>query len=152
MHGKTRYPAQMYSALYEAHQDEDDVTPSVPKYCISLPRLLITPLCVKTTGFEVEMSNRIVRKFIEKYDFSNEAFMRVSIGDENSDNMYSNDLSEEVEARIKTLVLNGITIGKKCYMFLAYSSSQLKEQSMWMVCPEKGWNIKKMSPVWGKTL
>lgn len=144
MHGKTRYPAQMYSALYEAHQDEDEVALTVPEYCISLPRLLITPLAVKVTCFDTEMSNRFVRKFIEKQYFSNEAFIRVSIGDENMDNMYSNDLSQQVEERIKDLVLNGITIGMKNYKFLAYSSSQLKEQSLWMVCPEKGWDVNKM--------
>jgi RNA-dependent RNA polymerase len=144
MHGKTRYPAQLFSALYQADEDLNEVGHTVPEYCISLPRVLITPLSVRVTGFEVEMSNRIVRKFIEKYKFPNEAFIRVSFGDENADNLYSNDLSDQVEARIKDLVLNGVTIGLKKYVFLAFSSSQLKEQSLWMVCPEKGWDVNKM--------
>jgi len=144
MHGKTRYPAQMFYALYGAEADSDEVTLVVPQFCVSLPRILITPLQIRATALEVEMSNRIVRKFIERHSFSNEAFIRVSIGDENTDNLYSHDLSQQVEMRIKGLVLNGIRIGKKKYYFLAYSSSQLKEQALWMVSPEHGWTVKKM--------
>ena len=143
MHGKTRYPAKMFQALYEDDTDTD-VNLVVPEFCVSLPRILITPLRVIVTGFEVEMSNRVVRKFIEKHGFSEESFIRASIGDENTDNLYSNDLTEQVEARIKALLLNGITIGKKKYLFLAYSSSQLKEQSVWLVCPHNRWNVEKM--------
>ena len=144
MHGKTRYPAQMFNALYEAEADADEVSLVVPQFCVSLPRLLITPLQIRATSLEVEMSNRIVRKFIENHSFSSEAFIRVSIGDENTDNLYSHDLSEQVEIRIKDLILNGITIGKRKYYFLAYSSSQLKEQSLWMVSPEHGWTVERM--------
>ena len=143
MHGKTRYPAHMFHALYE-DETETEVNLVVPEFCISLPRILITPLRAIVTGFEVEMSNRMVRKFIEKHGFSEDSFIRASIGDENTDNLYSNDLTEQVERRMKELVLKGITFGKKNYSFLAYSSSQLKEQSLWLVCPHNGWNVEKM--------
>mmetsp|Transcript_24703 Transcript_24703/g.51684 ORF Transcript_24703/g.51684 Transcript_24703/m.51684 type:complete len:1337 (+) Transcript_24703:117-4127(+) len=144
MHGKTRYPAQMFHQLYVAGVEVDEVPRPVPNFCVSLPRLLITPCRMCVTGFEVEMSNRLVRKFIEQFGFSDEAFIRVSIGDENGDKLFSDDLSGQVEARIKELVLNGISLVKKKYLFLAYSSSQLKEQSMWMVCPENRWNVIEM--------
>ncbi|KAL7542670.1 hypothetical protein ACHAXR_011976, partial [Thalassiosira sp. AJA248-18] len=141
LHGKTRYPAQIFHALYEADVDVEEVPRTVPEFCVKLPRILITPCRLCVTGFEVEMSNRLVRKFIENESFSGEAFIRVSIGDENTDKLFSDDLSTQVEARISSLVLNGIVLGKKKYLFLAYSSSQLKEQSMWMVCPEYNWSI-----------
>lgn len=84
-----------------------------------------------------------MRKFIE-LGFSRESFIRVSIGDENTDKLFSDDISQAVEVRIQDLVLNGITLGKRKYVFLAYSSSQLKEQSLWMVSPEHGWNVPMM--------
>jgi hypothetical protein len=144
MHGKTRYPAHLFNALYDADEDIDEALKVVPDFCISLPRVLITPLRCQVTGFEVEMSNRMVRTFIEKHGFSEESFVRVSIGDENTDKLFSNDLSQHIETRTKALVLNGITIGKRHYVFLAYSSSQLKEQSLWMVSPEHGWSVSQM--------
>ena len=144
LHGTTRHPAKMFHVLYEADADEDEVPRQVPTFCISLPRVLMTPLRVNVTGFETEMSNRLVRKFVEEIGFPSEAFIRVSIGDENGDKMFSDDLSNHVEKRIKSLLLNGIVFGKKKYIFLAYSSSQLKEHSMWMICPERGWSIAKI--------
>lgn len=143
--GKTRYPAQMFMALYQAAVEIDDVLPrTVPAYCITLPRVLITPCRVCVTGFQIEVSNRLVRKFIQNYGFSAEAFIRVTIGDENGDKLFSDDLSGPVATRIQDLVLNGLQIVGKKYNFLAYSSSQLKELSLWMVCPENGWSVQQM--------
>lgn len=144
MHGKTRHPTKVFQALYEADVEFEEAPRALPEFCVSLPRLLITPCRVCVTGFEVEMSNRVVRKFVESMKFSDEAFIRVSIGDENGDKLYSDDISAEVEARITDLVLNGITLGRKKYFFLAFSSSQLKEQSLWMVCPKSGWSVPRM--------
>ena len=92
MHGKTRYPAQMFHVLYEADVEVYDIPRAIPEFCVSLPRILITPCRVNVSGFEVEMSNRIVRKFLENVGFSNEAFIRVSVGDENGDKLFSDDL------------------------------------------------------------
>ena len=143
MHGRSRYPAKMFHALYTADAEVEEAPRQVPEFCVSLPRILLTPCQIKVLGFEVEMSNRIVRKFIER-GFSNESFVRLSIGDENADKLYSDDLSQQVEDRITSIILDGIDLGKKRYSFLAYSSSQLKEQSLWMVSPELGWSVGKM--------
>ena len=92
MHGKTRYPAQMFHVLYEADVEVDEIPRAIPEFCVSLPRIRITPCRVNVSGFEVEMSKRIVRKFLENVGFSNEAFIRVSVGDENGDKLFSDDL------------------------------------------------------------
>ena len=144
MHGKTRHPAKMFHALYTADAEVEEAPRQIPEFCVSLPRVLLTPCQVKVSGFEVEMSNRIVRKFVDEEGFSNESFIRVSVGDENSDKLYSDDLSQQVEDRINFIILNGITLGKMKYRYLAYSSSQLKEQSLWMVFPEHGWTVTRM--------
>lgn len=144
MHGRSRCPAKMFHALYTADAEVDEAPRQVPEFCVSLPRILLTPCQIKVLGFEVEMSNRIVRKFIGECGFSNESFIRLSIGDENADKLYSDDLSQQVEDRITSIILDGIDLGKKRYSFLAYSSSQLKEQSLWMVCPELGWTVGQM--------
>ena len=68
----------------------------------------------------------------------------MSIGDENGDKLYSDHISEHVERRIKALVLGGVVLVNKKYQFLAFSSSQLKEQSLWLVCPERGWTVLQM--------
>lgn len=118
MHGKTRCPAQMFHALYEADiSDVEEAPRQVPEFCVTLPRVLISPLRLLVTGFEVEMSNRMVRKFIELFGFSEEAFIRVSVGDENGDRIFPGDISDEVEARINDLILNGIVLGQKKYLF-----------------------------------
>ena len=58
-HGKTRHPAIMFNALYVADEDIDEPPRSAPHFCVSLPRVLITPLRVSVSGFEIEMSNRM---------------------------------------------------------------------------------------------
>ncbi|CAB9515626.1 RNA-dependent RNA polymerase 1 [Seminavis robusta] len=145
-HGKTIYPAHMFLALHGAAVEEDETEPrSIPQFCIDLPRLIITPTRVCVAGFQQEVSNRLVRKFLQEYSFAPESFVRVSIGDENSDKLFSDDLQAgSLSTRIKTLLLKGIKINGATYRFLAYSSSQLKELSVWMVCPEDGWYAEAM--------
>lgn len=144
---KTRYPAHMFYALYEDAADEGEVqlvSRQVPDFCINLPRILITPSRISVLGFQLEMSNRLIRKFIVGHGVSEEAFARVTIGDENGDKLFSDDLKGPLSGRIKKLLMDGICINGKVYRFLAYSSSQLKELSVWMVCPEFGFSIQTM--------
>ena len=110
MHGTTRYPAQLFKCRYEAEAEEEQAPLQLPEFCVSLPQIFITPSRVCVTEFEVEMSNRVTRKFIEEKGFSGEAFIRVIIGDENGDKLYSDDISDQVEARIKDLVLNATSL------------------------------------------
>ena len=145
-HGTTRFPAQIFRELYENGLEAEDIFANrvIPEFCEDLPRVLITPCRVSVSDFQVEMSNRLVRKFIQQHGFSAEAFVRVTIGDENGDKLFSDEISKPVEERIRMLVLNGIDICGKKYHFLAYSSSQLKELSLWMVDPQYGWSAAEM--------
>jgi RNA-dependent RNA polymerase len=58
--------------------------------------------------------------------------------------LFLGDLTDVVVSRIKSAIISGITVNGKKYEFLAYSSSQLKEFSLWMVCPQNGWTAESM--------
>jgi len=122
-------------------QGIEDSTTNFPEYCIELPRLLVTPTKCVISGFDLEMSNRVVRHFINEGNAAVD-FMRVTFCDENGEKMFSDDFkASQISERIKNLILSGVTIGKCRYKFLAYSSSQLKECSIWMVNSQKNENI-----------
>jgi RNA-dependent RNA polymerase len=90
-------------------------------------------------GFiDVETSNRFVRQFVEGKGFRSESFLRLQVCDENFEKFYFSDLTEVIVSRIKTALTEGIVVNGIRYWFLAYSSSQLKDFSLWMVFPEKG--------------
>ncbi|XP_051146094.1 probable RNA-dependent RNA polymerase 1 [Andrographis paniculata] len=102
-------------------------------------RVQVTPTRVYFMGPEVNVSNRVLRHF-NQY---NDNFLRVSFVDEEWEKMYSTDLSPRVvEAggvkrtklyeRVLSILREGITIGDKKFDFLAFSSSQLRENSLWM--------------------
>ncbi|KAF8398930.1 hypothetical protein HHK36_014795 [Tetracentron sinense] len=108
-------------------------------------RVQITPIKIYFYGPEVNVSNRVLRNY--RKDIDN--FIRVSFVDEDSDKMRSMDLSprtssanEERHTKIYTRILstlrNGIVIGDKKFEFLAFSSSQLQENSLWMFASRSG--------------
>ncbi|CAA3002890.1 probable RNA-dependent RNA polymerase 1 [Olea europaea subsp. europaea] len=102
-------------------------------------RVQVTPSKVYFSGPEVNVSNRVLRHY--RKDIDN--FLRVSFVDEEWDKMYSTDLSPKVASgnenirteiyiRILSTLRNGIVIGDKKFDFLAFSSSQLRDNSVWM--------------------
>ncbi|KAH7839585.1 hypothetical protein Vadar_006011 [Vaccinium darrowii] len=108
-------------------------------------RVQITPCKVYFCGPEVNMSNRVLRHYHQ--DIEN--FLRVSFVDEELGNLFSTDLSprkpfssEEKRTQIYTRILSvlrdGIVIGNKKFDFLAFSSSQLRDNSTWMFASRNG--------------
>ncbi|XP_022855380.1 probable RNA-dependent RNA polymerase 1 isoform X2 [Olea europaea var. sylvestris] len=102
-------------------------------------KVQVTPSKVYFSGPEVSMSNRVLRHYHKDID----NFLRVSFVDEDWDKMYSTELSPkvvsgnedgrtEIYERILSTLRNGIVIGDKKFDFLAFSSSQLKDNSAWM--------------------
>ncbi|KAE9450874.1 hypothetical protein C3L33_17225, partial [Rhododendron williamsianum] len=94
---------------------------------------------------EVNMSNRVLREY--RQDIEN--FLRVSFVDEELGKMFSTDLSprtpfssEErrtgIYRRILSTLRDGIVIGDKKFDFLAFSSSQLRDNSAWMFASRNG--------------
>lgn len=108
-------------------------------------RVQITPCKVYFCGPEVNVSNRVLRHYPEY--ISN--FLRVSFVDEDLEKIHSTDLSPRsssenedrrtlIYKRILSTLQNGIVIGKKKFEFLAFSSSQLRENSCWMFASRYG--------------
>ncbi|PSR91032.1 RNA-dependent RNA polymerase [Actinidia chinensis var. chinensis] len=108
-------------------------------------RVQITPCKVYFSGPEVNMSNRVLRYFREDID----NFLRISFVDEELGKMFSTDLSPrvafsreeprtEIYRRILSILRDGIVIGHKKFDFLAFSSSQLRDNSAWMFASRDG--------------
>nr|XP_043632861.1 probable RNA-dependent RNA polymerase 1 [Erigeron canadensis] len=99
-------------------------------------RAQITPSKVYFCGPEINVSNRVLRHYAEDID----NFLRVSFLDEELEKLYSTDLSPRVigerktaiYSRILSVLRDGIVIGNKKFEFLAFSSSQLRDNSAWM--------------------
>lgn len=106
-------------------------------------RVQITPCRVYFCGPEVNVSNRVLRHYSEDID----NFLRVSFLDENLERIHSTVISPRmsnegrktgVYTRILSVLENGIVIGRKKFDFLAFSSSQLRDNSAWMFASRPG--------------
>ncbi|XP_058184040.1 probable RNA-dependent RNA polymerase 1 [Rhododendron vialii] len=108
-------------------------------------RVQITPSKVYFCGPEVNMSNRVLRHYHE--DIEN--FLRVSFVDEELGKMFSTELSTrtpfsgeekrtQIYGRILLVLRDGIVIGNKKFDFLAFSASQLRDNSAWMFASRNG--------------
>ncbi|XP_071691335.1 probable RNA-dependent RNA polymerase 1 [Rutidosis leptorrhynchoides] len=114
-------------------------TISLDSGLVYVRRVQITPSKVYFCGPEVNVSNRVLRHYADYMD----NFLRVSFLDEELEKLYSTDLSPRVTNqngdsrtaiynRILSVLKNGIAIGDKKFEFLAFSSSQLRDNSAWM--------------------
>ncbi|KAG6764321.1 hypothetical protein POTOM_031786 [Populus tomentosa] len=108
-------------------------------------KVQITPCKVFFCGPEVNVSNRVLRHYPEDID----NFLRVSFVDEELEKIHSTDVSPRTSSRnelrrtaiynrILSTLQNGIVIGDKKFEFLAFSSSQLRENSCWMFASRLG--------------
>ncbi|XP_039144790.1 probable RNA-dependent RNA polymerase 1 [Dioscorea cayenensis subsp. rotundata] len=135
--------------LYEKYQEFQTSKCDMKSSMISLNsglvyvhRVQVTPSKVYFYGPEINVSNRVIRHFSEDSD----NFMRISFVDEDCEKMRSTDLSPSsdnekrtaIYKRILSTMRNGISIGDKKFEFLAYSSSQLRENSAWMFASRPG--------------
>ncbi|KAL5812619.1 hypothetical protein ACOSQ3_027569 [Xanthoceras sorbifolium] len=109
-------------------------------------KILITPSKIYFCGPEASLSNRILRSYPD--DIHN--FLRVSFVDEDGEKLYANVLSPRtsfsknkerrtgIYRRILSIMRNGIVIGGMKFEILAFSNSQLTENSLWMFASRPG--------------
>ncbi|KAJ6321897.1 hypothetical protein OIU77_011894 [Salix suchowensis] len=108
-------------------------------------RVQITPTKVYFRGPEVNLSNRVLRKYPDDID----NFLRVSFVDEDLDKLFSTNISPrtisaiegrqtKIYQRILSVQRNGIVIGSKKFEFLGFSASQLRDSSLWMFASRPG--------------
>ncbi|KAJ4846078.1 hypothetical protein Tsubulata_027402 [Turnera subulata] len=112
---------------------------------VNVYRVQITPTKVYFCGPEVNLSNRVLRKFPDDID----NFLRVSFLDEDLDRLYSTNISprrysaaegrrSNIYRRILSTLRNGVVIGTKKFEFLGFSQSQLRDNSLWMFASRPG--------------
>ncbi|KAI8333219.1 RNA dependent RNA polymerase-domain-containing protein [Blakeslea trispora] len=114
---------------------------TIPSHCAMLRKVIITPTQFYIQPPSLETTNRVVRHFKEHTDrfirvqFMDDGFTKVgsSITREGEDNPTSP--KDSIYNRIYEVLRRGIQIGKRRYDFLAFSSSQLREQGCWFFSP-----------------
>jgi RNA-dependent RNA polymerase len=124
--------------------DPDTSEATLPDHCMQVPRFLLTPCQTQVLGYETETPNRVLRYFVLEEGFSSSSFARVSIGDENGSKLFGHDLSLALVEGFERSLIGGIQVNGRLYVFLAYSSSQLKECSVWMTHLEGRWSVPSM--------
>ncbi|KAF5208272.1 RNA-dependent RNA polymerase [Thalictrum thalictroides] len=118
---------------------------------VEVRRLVITPTKAYCLPPEVELSNRILRKFKEVAD----RFLRVTFMDEGMQQLNSNVLNSYVAPivrdiksnpfpqktrvfkRVATILKKGFNLCGRKYYFLAFSSNQLRDRSAWFFAEDK---------------
>eukprot|EP00887_Chlorella_sp_A99_P004338 scaffold15.g4338.t1 len=103
---------------------------------VAVRRVLVTPTRVVGLGRQLDTSNRVLRHYGRLAD----CFMRVTFADENGNRVQSATAraADDLYARVRTVLREGIWVGRRHYEFLAFSSSQLREQSCWFFAAEEG--------------
>ncbi|KAK8463078.1 hypothetical protein SEVIR_1G318100v4 [Setaria viridis] len=130
---KSRYALQRSSGI------------SLDDGLVYVHRVQVTPAKVYFYGPEINVSNRVVRHFSADLD----NFLRISFVDEDCEKLRSVDLSPRSASgndarrtalynRVLSVLSNGISIGGKHFEFLAFSSSQLRDNSAWMFASRPG--------------
>ncbi|KAK7246018.1 hypothetical protein RIF29_40875 [Crotalaria pallida] len=108
-------------------------------------KVLITPCKMYFCGPEPNASNRILRQYANYID----NFLRVTFVDEDFSPLYSQQLCitfdvhkrTRIGARMFDIMKQGITINRKKFEFLAFSTSQVRNSSLWMFAPTRDGSI-----------
>ncbi|KAI9927937.1 hypothetical protein MW887_002789 [Aspergillus wentii] len=106
----------------------------IPPYCCYMRSARITPSTIYFNSPSVDISNRVIRYFIEYAD----RFLRVSFTDEKllgRINSTADNTMDEVFTRIKRALANGIVVGDRRYEFLAFGNSQFREHGAYFFAP-----------------
>ncbi|KAL4953606.1 RNA dependent RNA polymerase-domain-containing protein [Aspergillus filifer] len=109
----------------------------VPSYCCQMRSARITPSTIYYSVPTVDISNRVIRHFIDLVD----NFLRIRFTDEkHHGRIYSaaDNTMDEVFTRIKRTLANGITLGSTHYEFLAFGNSQFREHGAYFFAPKDG--------------
>ncbi|KFK40016.1 rna-dependent rna polymerase 6 [Arabis alpina] len=142
--------------LLGSHEPSDDIS--------EIRRLAITPTRAYCLPPEVELSNRVLRK----YKAVSDRFLRVTFMDESMQTMNSNVLSYFVAPivkdltsssysqktlvfkRVKTILTEGFKLCGRKYSFLAFSSNQLRDRSAWFFAEDGKTRVSDIKKWMGK--
>ncbi|CAB4432062.1 unnamed protein product [Rhizophagus irregularis] len=106
----------------------------------------ITPTKIYFDEPNYEASNRILRLYKEKID----RFLRVTFKEENFDKLFVNEEDDlDITDRIVDILKKGFYLAERHYEFLAFSSSQLRDQSCWFVASDGDFNANYIRSMMG---
>ncbi|GMS97661.1 hypothetical protein PENTCL1PPCAC_19836, partial [Pristionchus entomophagus] len=92
-------------------------------------KFVITPTRVNFVGYEVIMGNRV----LNKYAVNENHIIRVAFRDDQGAPLRPTTYPPEVQARIKLILIRGISYAGRTYAWLGNSNSQLREQGCYMM-------------------
>ncbi|KAG8629595.1 hypothetical protein KVT40_003460 [Elsinoe batatas] len=98
----------------------------VPRTCVLMHSVTITPTTMYVQPVQVEVSNRVIRKFS---DLSHR-FLRVRFADEayfGKMQSQRDGKDDEIYERVRRTLVNGIKVAGQHYIFLASGNSQFRE-------------------------
>ena len=107
---------------------------TIPSYCVRMRSATVTPTTVHYNSPTIEISNRIIRQFMEHAD----RFLRVRFTEEKGEGRISpqdDDTSNMVWSRFHNVMKHGITVGGRSYKFLAFGNSQFREHGAYFFAP-----------------
>lgn len=140
----TSWLSEQYSKIRRSRYLLTSPNISLDDGLVYVYRVQVTPAKVYFYGPEINVSNRVVRQFSADLD----NFLRISFVDEDCGKLRATDLSPRSSGndarrtalydRVMSVLSNGITIGGKHFEFLAFSSSQLRDNSAWMFASRQG--------------
>uniref|UniRef100_A0A7N0V1N8 RNA-dependent RNA polymerase n=1 Tax=Kalanchoe fedtschenkoi TaxID=63787 RepID=A0A7N0V1N8_KALFE len=136
---------EQYSKYKKLRRPLKTVAISLNAGLVYVRRVQITPTKVYFCGPDPIVSNRVLRHYQNAID----NFLRVSFVDEDLDKLYSTALTgrttkgtkgsfNRIYERLICVLKNGLHIGGRKFEFLAFSSSQLRENSCWMFASTPG--------------
>nr|ABI34378.1 RNA-directed RNA polymerase, putative [Solanum tuberosum] len=139
-----RWLTEQYDGYLKGRQPPKSPSITLDDGLVYVRRVLVTPCKVYFCGPEVNVSNRVLRNYSEDID----NFLRVSFVDEEWEKLYStellpkastgNGIRTNIYERILSTLRKGFVIGDKKFEFLAFSSSQLRDNSVWMFASRPG--------------
>ncbi|XWS22973.1 hypothetical protein CRYUN_Cryun29cG0081500 [Craigia yunnanensis] len=135
----SRWLFEQYKNYFTSKKPPGSPAISLDDGLVYVRRVQITPSRVYFCGPEINVSNRVLRHFRDDID----NFLRITFVDEELERIHSTDLLARgrrtgIYERILSTLKNGIVIGGKRFEFLAFSSSQLRENSAWMFSSRNG--------------
>ncbi|KAJ5819868.1 hypothetical protein N7474_005459 [Penicillium riverlandense] len=128
---KTTYynPTEIFNLRFKGKSDS-----KIAAYCCYMRTARVTPSTIYYNTPTVDISNRVVRHYIEHAD----RFLRVRFTDEKTEGRINStvlDTNDEIFTRIKRTMSQGIKIGDRHYEFLAFGNSQFREHGAYFFAP-----------------
>lgn len=119
----------------DALRDESEPThrPRAESHHAYIRRLMLTPTRTVACRAESDLLNRVLREFQPFKD----RFLRVTFADEDGASI-AFVASKDIYARIRQLLRDGVEVAGERFVFLAFSSSQLRDHGCWLYNEEPG--------------